>query len=98
MLRQTAPPALRATPATRSHPPANSIEGIGAPMTFGRNAEIYGDSEPADYLYQVIRGTVRTSKVLTDGRRQIGGFYLPAISSGSRRETTIAFRPQRAPT
>ena len=77
MLRQTASPALRATPATRSHPPANSIAGIGAPMTFGRNAEIYGDSEPADYLYQVIRGTVRTSKVLTDGRRQIGGFYLP---------------------
>jgi CRP-like cAMP-binding protein len=46
-------------------------------MSFSRNAEIYGEGEPADYLYKVLSGTVRTYKVLTDGRRQVGGFYLP---------------------
>ena len=46
-------------------------------MSFTRNAEIYGENEPADYLYKVVSGTVRTYKVLTDGRRQIGAFYLP---------------------
>jgi CRP/FNR family nitrogen fixation transcriptional regulator len=46
-------------------------------MAFARNAEIYGENEPADYLYKVVSGTVRTYKVLTDGRRQIGAFYLP---------------------
>ena len=46
-------------------------------MPFTRNAEIYGESEPADYLYKVISGTVRTYRVLSDGRRQIGAFYLP---------------------
>jgi len=46
-------------------------------MSFCRNAEIYGEGEPADYLYKVISGTVRTYKVLSDGRRQIGAFYLP---------------------
>ena len=46
-------------------------------MPFSRNAEIYGENEPADYLYKVISGAVRTYKVLSDGRRQIGGFYLP---------------------
>jgi CRP/FNR family nitrogen fixation transcriptional regulator len=50
---------------------------MGAPMTFGRNSEIYGEGEPADYLYKVVRGTVRTSKILADGRRQIGAFLLP---------------------
>jgi CRP/FNR family transcriptional regulator, nitrogen fixation regulation protein len=50
---------------------------MGAPMPFARNAEIYGENEPADYLYKVISGAVRTYKVLSDGRRQIGGFYLP---------------------
>lgn len=56
---------------------AGSIEVMGAPMPFGRNAEIYGEGEPADYLYKVISGAVRTYKVLADGRRQIGAFYLP---------------------
>lgn len=50
---------------------------MGAPMTFARNAEIYGENEPADYVYKVVAGTVRTYKILADGRRQIGAFYLP---------------------
>src|SRR6266568_2289694 len=52
------------------------IEFMGAPMSFTRNAEIYGEGEPADYLYKVINGTVRTYKVLADGRRQIGAFHM----------------------
>lgn len=54
-----------------------SIELMGAPMSFSRNAEIYGDNEPAEYIYKLISGNVRTYKVLSDGRRQIGSFYLP---------------------
>ena len=50
---------------------------IGAPMSVNRNVEIYGENEPAEYLYKVVSGTIRTSKILNDGRRQIGGFYLP---------------------
>jgi CRP-like cAMP-binding protein len=53
------------------------MELMGAPMSFTRNAEIYGEGEPADYLYKVVSGTVRTYKVLADGRRQIGAFYMP---------------------
>ena len=57
--------------------PTDTIEMMGASMHFKRNAEIYGENEPADYLYKVASGAVRTYKVLTDGRRQIGAFYLP---------------------
>jgi CRP-like cAMP-binding protein len=64
-------------PSARPQPNSNSIELMGAPMPFARNGEIYGENEPAEYLYKVISGTVRTYKVLNDGRRQIGFFYLP---------------------
>ena len=47
----------------------------GVPVKFGGNCEIYGEREPADYVYEVAHGAVRTVKVLSDGRRQIGGFY-----------------------
>jgi CRP-like cAMP-binding protein len=55
----------------------DTIELMGALVPFARNSEIYGENEPADYLYKVVSGTVRTYKVLVDGRRQIGGFHLP---------------------
>ena len=57
-------------------PAADIIELMGTVMPFTRNAEIFGENEPADYLYKVISGAVRTYKVLVDGRRQIGAFHL----------------------
>jgi CRP/FNR family nitrogen fixation transcriptional regulator len=51
------------------------VELMGAPMSFPRNSEIYGENEPADYFYKVVSGSVRTYKIFDDGRRQIGGFY-----------------------
>jgi CRP/FNR family nitrogen fixation transcriptional regulator len=44
---------------------------------YRRGAEIFGEGEPADYLYQVSTGAVRSYKLLTDGRRQINAFHLP---------------------
>ena len=73
----------RQAPATvAAHPLVGPIEMMGAPMSFARNEEIYGENEPADYLYKIISGTVRTYKVLSDGRRQIGAFYLPGDMFG----------------
>jgi CRP/FNR family transcriptional regulator, nitrogen fixation regulation protein len=54
-----------------------SMQLMGAIMTYPRNSEIFGDNESADYLYKVVSGSVRTYKILNDGRRQIGGFYMP---------------------
>jgi CRP/FNR family transcriptional regulator, nitrogen fixation regulation protein len=83
MLAQTAlrtasfnPPAKQNVPPPASHALGGVMERMGAPMSFSRNAEIYGENEPAEYVYKVVSGTVRTYKVLTDGRRQIGAFYL----------------------
>jgi CRP-like cAMP-binding protein len=68
-------PAVQAPPPATSHELANEVDLMGAPMSFPRNGEIYGEGEPADFLYKVVSGTVRTHKVLADGRRQVGGFY-----------------------
>ena len=68
---------FRHAPPVSKEPPADHVELMGALMPFARNSEIYGENEPADYLYKVVSGTVRTYKVLVDGRRQIGAFYLP---------------------
>jgi CRP-like cAMP-binding protein len=55
---------------------------MGAPMVYPRGTEIYGENEPADYLYKVIGGTVRSYKMLNDGRRQVGAFYGPGDMFG----------------
>ena len=49
---------------------------LGVSIKFGPNVEIYGEGEQAEYVYKVVSGTVRTYKILADGRRQIGSFYL----------------------
>jgi CRP/FNR family transcriptional regulator, nitrogen fixation regulation protein len=67
----------RFAPPTVSHNRADSFEMMGTSTSFARNAEIYGENEPAEYLYKLVSGSVRTSKILNDGRRQIGAFYLP---------------------
>jgi CRP/FNR family transcriptional regulator, nitrogen fixation regulation protein len=45
-------------------------------FTYKKGAEIFGEKEPAEYVYQVRTGAVRSYKLLTDGRRQIGSFHL----------------------
>ena len=72
--KHTAGPRPRTMPS--DHALTGPIEQMGAPMTFRRNTEIYGEGEQADYAYKVISGAARTYRILADGRRQIGGFHL----------------------
>ena len=50
---------------------------MGIRMSYANNMEIFGEGEPAEYLYEVVRGLVRGCKMLSDGRRQIIGFHMP---------------------
>ena len=45
-------------------------------FSYKKGSEIFGEKEPADYVYQVMSGAVRSYKLLSDGRRQIGAFHL----------------------
>jgi CRP/FNR family nitrogen fixation transcriptional regulator len=50
---------------------------MGVSLAFDRDEEIYGQEEDADLIYRVVKGAVRTSRLMSDGRRQIGDFYYP---------------------
>lgn len=67
---------LSEAPAPRMNP-TGAFGAIGVRMHFAAGEEIYAQEEEADLIYQVIEGSVRTSRLLSDGRRQIGDFYYP---------------------
>ena len=62
----------------------DSLAKVAVPRTrvafsefrYRKDREIFGENEPADYVYQVTTGAVRSYKLLSDGRRQIGAFHL----------------------
>jgi len=63
--------------------------GIAASeFSYKKDEEIYGEDEPAEYVYQVISGAVRSYKLMSDGRRQIGTFHLPGDVFGPESGST----------
>lgn len=64
----------------------------GARARFERNSEIFGEDEPAEYIYRVVSGAVRTMRFSSDGRRQIMAFHLPGdifgIETGEKHTLT----------
>ncbi|WP_375304959.1 helix-turn-helix domain-containing protein [Bradyrhizobium sp. A11] len=76
---------IRTTIAPASRP--NSLRDLGitsasdigitlSEFSYKKGMEIFGEREPAEYVYQVKSGAVRSYKLLSDGRRQIGAFHL----------------------
>jgi CRP/FNR family transcriptional regulator, nitrogen fixation regulation protein len=57
---------------------------------YQRGTEIFGEAEPADHVYKIKLGAVRTFELLADGRRQIAAFHLPGDIFGI--ETGDAYR------
>lgn len=55
----------------------DAIMQLGVRETFSKDEEIYGQAEPVQRIYRVISGAVRTTRLLNDGRRQVGEFYFP---------------------
>src|SRR4051812_35135685 len=95
------PTAVKAFLATRTQS-APSLDQFGViaacsgviatEFSYGKDEEIYGEGETCEYVYQVVRGGVRTYKLLSDGRRQIGAFHLAGdvfgLDSGSANRLT----------
>lgn len=44
---------------------------------FAKDAQIFGQGDSSDNVYEVVRGAVRSCKLLSDGRCQITAFHLP---------------------
>ena len=67
-----APDRQYATPAI-----ADVMTRLGLKMNFAKDEEIFCQDEDADLIYLVVSGAVRTTRLLSDGRRQVGAFYYP---------------------
>jgi CRP/FNR family nitrogen fixation transcriptional regulator len=69
-------PALHTAPAATAFLSNEADAWAGAArLTFRAGEEIYAQDEDAELIYRLVRGAVRTSHLLADGRRQIGDFY-----------------------
>jgi CRP/FNR family nitrogen fixation transcriptional regulator len=64
--RTTAPPAI-----------AEVMQRLGVKITYAKDEEIFAQDEDADLVHLVFSGAVRTTRLLSDGRRQVGAFYYP---------------------
>jgi CRP/FNR family nitrogen fixation transcriptional regulator len=60
-------------------------------FTYRRGAEIFGEAEPAEYIYELKEGAVRSYTLLSDGRRQINSFHLPGDIFGIEKGQTHRF-------
>jgi CRP/FNR family transcriptional regulator, nitrogen fixation regulation protein len=68
--------ARRARPAS-SKSSDKSFDRLGTPTTFAANQKIYTKGEPADLLYRVEFGCIRSYSDFDDHRRRIHAFYFP---------------------
>lgn len=69
---------LAYSPETAAAPAiVNLMDRVGLKMTFAKGEEIFGQDEDADMIHSLISGVVRTTRLLSDGRRQVGDFYYP---------------------
>ena len=67
---------LQGFPVTRSRTADRSVTLSGVARDLSRGEELFAEGDPSDFFYKVTSGTVRTYKLLSDGRRQIDEFHL----------------------
>lgn len=48
----------------------------GTQMVVAKGEELFAEGDEAECFYQVVSGTIRSCKLLSDGRRQIDAFHL----------------------
>lgn len=68
-----------------------AIVQMGAKRRLGKDAQIYAQGETAAYVCLVVTGSVSTSRLMSDGRRQVGDFYLPGEVFGLETGETHRF-------
>ena len=80
-------------PSARSERPdaLAALDRVGAVVTLRRDEALFYDGDAAEYYFKVVTGAVRGCKLLADGRRHIGDFYLPGDFIGLDAEAHYIF-------
>jgi CRP/FNR family transcriptional regulator len=77
-LPQPTPAWLQTQPRRIDRPasdPAEAIRNAGQSVSIARDESLFCEADPATAVFAVVSGTIRLSKMLSDGRRQIIGFH-----------------------
>jgi CRP/FNR family transcriptional regulator, nitrogen fixation regulation protein len=67
---------MKGAPAMARRSDATATKCAGLQRALAKGEELFAEGDVADYFYKVVSGTVRTSKLSSDGRRQIDEFHL----------------------
>ena len=62
-------------PSPHSRQPGRDMHEAGDRRILAKGEELFVEGDSADCFYKVVSGTVRTSKLLSDARRQIDSFH-----------------------
>jgi CRP/FNR family nitrogen fixation transcriptional regulator len=84
-------PAAIALRGAANLPQRSQPSVSGTRRIFDRGEEIFAEGEPCSVFYKVVSGTVRTGKLLADGRRQIDTFHFPGDVFGLESGDTHRF-------
>ncbi len=89
-------------------PQPAEVRSLGTTQVLGKGEQVFAEGDAAEFFYKVQSGTIRTYKLLSDGRRQIDAFHLAGdifgIEAGSEHRfsaeavdgaTVVAFRRSR---
>jgi CRP/FNR family nitrogen fixation transcriptional regulator len=59
--------------------------------SFAKGEQLFVEGDTADFFYKILSGTIRISKLLSDGRRQIDAFHLGGDIFGLENDTEHHF-------
>jgi CRP/FNR family nitrogen fixation transcriptional regulator len=68
--------AMKGAAAMPHRSDAMTAKPVGVARVLGKGEEVFAEGDAAEFFYKVVSGTVRTYKLLNDGRRQIDAFHL----------------------
>ena len=70
-----------------------AFDGLGTTVTVRRDQALFFEGDAARYCFKLLSGTVRSCKLLADGRRHIHQFLLPGdfvgLESGDSHRSTV---------
>jgi CRP/FNR family transcriptional regulator len=72
-----------------SGPELERLRGIAITKTYGPGETVFAAEEPTAMVGTLVRGTIKTYKLLADGRQQVVGFLFPGDFIGSSTQETM---------
>lgn len=68
-----------------------ALDGIGVVITLRRDEPLFRSGDSAEFYFKVLKGAVRGCRLLADGRRHIGEFFLAGDFIGLDAAESYAF-------